>query len=185
MKKYSSTTGYLLSILLLLLLTVKMVFAAEVGQKVYNIELINASDMAEYFPSFGEKILTILYIDPRARDFLNNLQITMKNTGFDNSKEQPIAIVNVNEIWWIPDFVIKKIMKRDQKKNPHVKIFLDYTETLKGQWNLGDCKEKVVVIVVGKDQKIKFITKVASLDQGNALIPILPPLVQAEIDKLE
>ncbi len=184
MKKYSSTTGYLL-ILLLLPLTVKVVFAAEMGQKVNNIALTNPSDMAENLPCFGEKILTIFYIDLRARDFLNNLQNTMKNIGFDHSKEQPIAIVNFNEIWWIPDFVIKKIMKREQKKNPHVKIFLDYTETLKDQWNLGDCKEKVVVIVVGKDQKIKFITKVASLDQGDALIPILPPLVQAEIDKLE
>jgi len=72
-----------------------------------------------------------------------------------------------------PNFLIRKIVqgKIDKYKST---ILTDPDLALAKTWNLGNCKGKSVLVIVGKDKKIKYIRYTEKSNPWN----------KAEIDKV-
>jgi len=62
-----------------------------------------------------------------------------------------------------PNWIIRAIIRSKIKKY-NVAILADADRALINQWNLGDCNNKSVVILIGKDKKLKYFKKGALSD---------------------
>ena len=87
------------------------------------------------------------------------------------------------KVTWIPDAGIRAASKKKQQQFKDSTIMLDTNKALATAWQLGDCNGAGVVIIVGKDKKIKYINYVKSPAASKAAINEAIPIIEAEIKK--
>ena len=154
-----------------------------------NILLTNTSEPKDLdgnftsIPFFGEKLLVIFYTDPDVgdvNDYLSNL--LMKKT-IPESKFAGIGIVNCDESW-IPNSAIRIGAVQKLKKYPGSIIILDEDNIIQNKWNLKDCNNMGVVIIVGKDKKIKLIKYIKTENESISNSSSIIKVIDAEIEKM-
>ena len=141
------------------LLASSPVWALKVGDTAVNIKVRDANDKAASIPDLGKKVLALFYTDPDVKDQNEPFRNMMKAAKLDKSKYRGLGIVNLKDTWK-PNFLIRKIIRGKIEKFKSV-ILTDPGHLLKNKWKLGDCNEKDVVIIIGKDAKVKYIKKSA------------------------
>ncbi len=131
--------------------------AANVGQELSNVQIRDAQNKPAWIPDFGEKVLAVFYNDADEADMNDPLADAIKAKNLAESKYRGIGIADLKDTK-APNFLIRKIIQGKIEKYRSV-ILTDPDLTLPRAWDLGDCNNTSVVIVIGKDQKVKYIKK--------------------------
>jgi len=130
-------------------------FALKVGSKVNPVKVKDANDKPALMPDFGKKVLTIFYTDPDVKDLNERFREVLKAKNYDKKKSRGFGVVNLKDTWK-PNFIVRSVI-RDKIKKFNSLILTDTDHSLQKAWNLGNCDEKDVVIIVGKDKKVYYI----------------------------
>ena len=157
-------------------------YAASVGQSVSGLKIIDVYDNPKVMPYFGQKVISIMYTDPDVKDVNDPLSNAMNAKNYDRKKLCAMGIANCKDTW-IPNAGIRMKAKQKQKQFPDSVILLDEEKTLSSAWGLGNCNETGVVIIIGKDKKIKYIKYVKTRAQSSAIINEVLAIIDAEIKK--
>jgi hypothetical protein len=136
--------------------------ATRVGDIVGAVEVRDANGSPAPVPELGAKVVAVFYTDPDVKDQNEPFRDLLKAQSFDQTKFRGIGVVNMKDTWK-PDFAIRRAVREKLKKFPLSVILTDPDHELKNKWGLGDCDDKDVVIIVGKDRRIAFF-KAGKLD---------------------
>lgn len=136
--------------------------ALSVGQELSNVNIRDANNQPSAIPDFGSKILTLIYCDTDTSDIADPMSDALKAKDFPKTKSVGIGIANLKDSP-VPNWVIRQIIKRKIAKYDAA-ILTDLDLSLPKSWGLGDCNNKSVFIILGKDKKIKY-TKI--FDKNN------------------
>ena len=146
--------------------------ALSIGQEVTNVNIKDANNQPASIPDFGSKVLTIVYGDKEAADFSDPISDALKAKKFPDSKQRGIGIANLKDSF-APDSVIRFMVRKKIEKY-QVTVLTDVDLTFPRTWGIGDCNNKSVFIVVGKDKKIKYFKGFSKNNKPN----------QADIDAI-
>jgi predicted transcriptional regulator len=143
--------------LVAILLSGAWVDAAKVGQTLQNLTLKNGENKPVKIPHFGKKVLYIVYADTQTADDNDPLSDALRAKKFDQKRYTGMGIANMKDSWQ-PDFVIRMVIRRKIKQYNRT-ILADDNGTVPAKWKLGNCDDKSVVMVIGKDKKLKYLKK--------------------------
>ena len=132
--------------------------ALSVGQVVSNVTIKDSSNNPASLPDFGTKVLTIVYADSTAADFSDPISDALKAKKFPESKNRGFGIANCYDSKWVADSIIRTLSRNKEKKY-NTKVLTDLDLTFAKAWGLGNCDDKSVFIIVGKDKVVKYIKK--------------------------
>ncbi len=153
-------------------------FALKAGDGVSNLKLRDAEDEPANIPDLGRKVLAVFYTDPDVKDQNEALRDALKAANLDKESYRGLGVVNMKDTWK-PDFAIRKVV-RDKIAKFKAVILTDPGYILRDAWRLGDCDDKDVVIIIGKDSKVKFI-KMGKVGSGE--FASITALIQEEMKK--
>jgi len=83
---------------------------------------------------------------------------------------------------WLADGIVRLVVKGKVEKYK-TDIFLDKSHAIKNAWNLGDCDNGSMTVIIGKDRKIKYLKKVTTKEESAAIAPAVLALIKAEMNK--
>ncbi|MDP4208030.1 MAG: YtfJ family protein [Bacteroidota bacterium] len=168
------------------LLFVSALFAGQafgqVGKSVSPLQLIDANDKPKAIPSIGKKVIMIFYTDPDVKDVNDPLSEVVKAKGYPKDKYQAIGVANCKDTW-IPNSGIRMKARQKEKQFPESLILLDENHTLAQAWGLGDCNGAGVVVIIGKDSKVKFVRNIKNAAESKAAISSVLKILDEEIAK--
>jgi len=136
--------------------------AIRVGDTVGTVQVRDANDAPAAIPELGAKVIVLFYTDPDVKDQNELFRDFLKAQNLDPAKFRGVGVVNMKDTWK-PDFAIRRAVRDKLKKFPLSVILTDPDHVLQKQWALGECNDKDVVIIVGKDRRIAFF-KAGTLD---------------------
>lgn len=131
--------------------------AASVGQQLQNVEIRDANDKPATLPDFGTKVIALFYSDPDVSDQNDPFADKLKAANLDKSVYRGIGVANLKDTW-LPDSVIRSIVRKKIEKYNST-ILTDPGYLLRDAWQLGDCNEKSVVIILDKTGKVAWMKK--------------------------
>ncbi|MFH1131388.1 MAG: YtfJ family protein [Pseudomonadota bacterium] len=131
--------------------------ALGVGDTVENVQVRDANDKPAAIPDLGKKVIALFYTDPDEKEQNEPFREMLKLNKFDRTRYRGMGIANLKDTWK-PNFLVRKIIRRKIEKFKSL-ILTDPDHILKNKWDLGDCNEKDVVIIIGKDKKVYYIKK--------------------------
>ncbi len=150
-------------------LTSTSVFAAEKGGTLKQVELQTFDGAAAQIPDLGKKVIALFYSDADVADMNDPLADALKAKEFDKSLYRGMGVANLQDSK-APNFLIRSIVKGKVEKYKST-ILLDPSNALSSAWSLGDCNNQSVVVVIGPDQKVKFLKKGAV--KGEDLVAVV------------
>ncbi len=130
-------------------------YALSVNQSLSNLSIKDANDQPASIPDFGAKVLTIFYNDAEASDLSDPMSDALKAKNYPETKTRGIGIANLKDSV-APNWLIRKIVKSKIAKYNST-ILTDSDLTVARSWGLGDCNNKSICIVIGKDSKVKYM----------------------------
>jgi hypothetical protein len=130
--------------------------ALTVGDQITNVNLKDSNDDPATIPDIGKKVLIIFYTDPDVSEANEPVRDALKAKGLDKSKYRGVGVVNMKDTWK-PNAIIRTVARSKEKKFKSL-ILTDPGYLLKDAWKLGDCDDKDIAILVGKDKKVKYIS---------------------------
>ncbi len=143
---------------LLCALLLPLLAYSQVGTKVGQVEIRDASDNPVNIPMLGEKALLIFYVDPdkanqnaKFTDYLEEHQIESDNI-------YSFGIVNLKDAPMLPNAIIRSMLRKKERKTGAT-IYTDPNHILRDGWNLGDVNDKFCIIIVSPGQEIVFLKK--------------------------
>ena len=140
-----------------LLVTAGVGRAAKVGDVLTSPELRDASDQPTTIPDFGSKVVAIFYNDADEADMNDPLADAIKAKNFDEKLYRGLGIANLADSK-APNFLIRKIIRGKIEKYNSV-ILTDPDRLLPKAWDLGDCNNTSVFILVGADRQVKHVQR--------------------------
>jgi predicted transcriptional regulator len=129
--------------------------ALRLGQTVNTVWVKDGDNRPAAIPDVGKKVLTIFYTDPDVKDQNEPFRDLLKASGLDRNNYRGLGIVNMKDTWK-PNVFIRRVVRQRMAKFNSL-ILTDPDHTLKKAWDLGDCNEKDVAIIIGKDRKVYFV----------------------------
>lgn len=181
-KRFVPAVLVVLSLVIVVTVAVKLYAAAYVGQVVSSVQLLDVYDNPKAIPYIGERVISIMYTDPDVKDVNDPLSNAMDAKKYPKGKLSAMGIANCKDTW-IPDAGIRMKAKQKQNQFPESVILLDTNKTLSVAWGLGNCDGSGVVIIIGKDKKIKYIKYVRSQSESSAIANEVLAVIDAEIKK--
>ena len=129
--------------------------AASVGQELSNPQIRDAADKPATIPDFGTHVIGLTYSNTAAADLGDPMNDATKAKNYDKALWRGLGVANMKDSI-APNFIIRSIIKGKIKKYDAT-ILTDVDLTLAKAWGLGDCNDKSVFILIGKDKKIKYL----------------------------
>lgn len=163
-------------------ISIKITGQQLVGKSVSTIALIDPNDKPKNIPFIGEKVVMIVYTDPDVKDVNDPLSVAVKAKNYPKDKYAGVGIANCKDTW-IPNAGIRYKSRQKEQQFPGSVILLDEKLLVPKTWGLGECDEAGVVVVIGKDSKIKFVKVVKSADESKAIIASVLKIIEEEIAK--
>ncbi|MCP4603440.1 MAG: hypothetical protein GY847_23465 [Proteobacteria bacterium] len=160
----------------------KFAIAAGVGQKLSNIKVLTVKKEPAKIPEWGKKPLYVIYVDPDVDDkpeqvITSGLKKAYQDGRLNRENFLGMGIVNMKDTW-IPNVVIRNVIKKSierREKNgipfKYSPIYVDAEHSLKNGWKLGDCDDVDVVMVIGKDMKLKYIGRIKTRQDAKSVSP--------------
>lgn len=164
-KTLSTLAGFALALLALSPLTARA--EVQVGATLGNAEVRDASDKPTQIPELGSKILLILYTDPDEADQNDAFADAVKAKTLDQTVFKSVGIANMEDAPAKPNWIIRSIVRGKIKKY-NVTILTDPKKLLVKAWDLGDCNNKSVVMIIDKEKKLRFFKKGKLSDTDHA-----------------
>ena len=136
-------------ILLGLLIVSNILSAIEIGKVPISVKISGNNggqvDSGAWNSSMIKgKVTVLFYIDPDKKDDNSQLTKILYNRGFDKSKYQFIAIINLGATW-IPNAVIESKLAKKQKELPDNIYVKDKSKVLVKKWKLKDDSSDILV----------------------------------------
>lgn len=131
--------------------------ATTVGQELENVQIKDSSNNPSMIPDLGAKVVTIFYTDPDKKDIQDPLIDAIKAKNFDKSKYRGVGIANLKDSG-LPNFILRAAIRSKEKKY-NSQVLTDTDLTLPKAWAFGDCNDTSVVVIIGKDKKVKYFYK--------------------------
>lgn len=156
-------------------------FALTKGTTVNSIKIRDANDKPAFIPDIGKKVVTIFYADPDVSDVNDPLADALKAKNFDKKTYIGMGIANLADTGK-PNFIIRMVIRSKIKKYKST-ILTDVDKTVAKKWNLGSTNGFSIVIVIGKDKKVKYIEKVKTEAQSKAIIGKVISIIEKQIGK--
>lgn len=153
-----------------------------VGRTVKSIQLTDANDKPQGIPFLGQYVVSVFYTDPDQKDVNEPLSAALAEKNFSGSKYKGMGIGNCADTW-LPNAAIRMGTRQKQEKYPGAVILLDQESKVSKEWGLGDCDDAGVVIIIGKDCKIKYMRAVKSQEESKAITPHVLKIIEQEISK--
>lgn len=153
---------------------------AQTLKSIQNIKLTDLNNSEIQMPGFGKKTLFVIYLDPDVEGITDELTEAVNKKNYSSNKLAAFGVVNCKNTW-IPDKAIITKARIMQKRYSKSEILLDKNFVLKNGWNLGDCNNLAVIVIVGQDGKIKFLQKIKSKEEAQIQIPVVIKLLSSEL----
>lgn len=133
---------------------------APLPHKVEDITLIDLNNQKCQMPNFGKKNLLIFYVDPdvpkQNNDFIMDMEMNRRAAG---ENIYGFGIINLKDSWYpLPDNLIRKIARKRTEKNGAT-IISDPSNLVSQMWQLGDCNNKFVLMLVSKEGELVYMMK--------------------------
>ncbi|MDO4757985.1 MAG: YtfJ family protein [Rikenellaceae bacterium] len=145
-------------LLLVAVMALLPIAAQELNKQVENVTLRDLNDEAAKLPYFGEKNLLIFYIDPDRHKQNEDFTYEIEENGRASGENiHGFGIINLKDTM-LPNGIIRSMARKRTEKNGAT-VLTDKDRTLQDAWNLGDCNNKFVLMIVSKEGKIVFIRK--------------------------
>ena len=132
-------------------------FAAEVGDELADPKLQDTEEKQVELPDLGKKVLAIFYTDADVSDLNDPLADALKAKEYDKAVYRGMGVANLKDSK-APNFIIRSVIRGKIEKYKTT-ILLDPDHLLATAWKLGDCNQDSVVIIVGKDKKVKHVQR--------------------------
>ncbi len=129
--------------------------APAIGTTVSNPLIRDAKDKPSYIPGIGTHVVGIFYSDTEAADIGDPLADLLKAKNYGKDVYSGVGIANLKDSP-APNFIIRSIIQGKIEKYKSV-ILTDIDLTLPNAWGLGNCNDKSVFVLIGKDKKVKYI----------------------------
>lgn len=130
--------------------------ALDVGQAVADVKLRDGKTNGEItLPDFGKKVLTVFYTDADVADLNDPLADAMKAKELNLDHHRAFGVVNLADSK-APNFIIRSVVKGKIEKYDTT-ILTDPSQLLARQWSLGDANNTSIIVVVGKDKKVRYV----------------------------
>lgn len=129
---------------------------SRLGDRLKNVEIRNAKNEPMMLPGFGKQPILIFYADPDhpACDFTDYLE--------DHQLNQPkllaYGVINLKDAPLIPNAIVRAIARAKIRKTG-ASIYTDPDRLLSKGWNLGDCNNKFVFLIVDADGTLLYFSK--------------------------
>ena len=129
--------------------------AASVGQELSNPQIRDAEDNPATIPDFGTHLIGLFYSNTAASDLGDPMADAIKAKNYNKDVYRGLGVANMKDSA-APNFIIRSVIKSKIEKSKSI-ILTDVDLTLPKAWGLGDCKDKSVFVLIGKDKKIKYL----------------------------
>lgn len=130
---------------------------AQDEQLVADVSLQTVDQTATGVPSFGEKIIAVFYGDADFPDINDPLAQAIVDMKPNEKVYRGVGIANLADSK-APNFIIRSVIKGKIEKFKST-IVTDPDHSLSKAWGLGDCNNTGLVIIIGKDKKVKFMQR--------------------------
>jgi uncharacterized protein len=161
---------------------VSLALNAQIGRAVTTVKLIDPNDKPKSIPYVGERVIALFYTDPDVKDVNDPLSDAIKAKNFPKDKYAGIGIANCKDTW-LPNAGIRMKARQKEEQFPGSIIMLDENHTLSTAWALGSSDDAAVVVIIGKDSKIKYVKSIKNQDESKAMIAAVLKIIQDEIAK--
>lgn len=129
--------------------------------KVENVTIKDLYGDPATLPHWGEKNLLIFYVDPDAylamsknNKFAEELEENCRAAG---PEIYGFGIMNFPDTW-LPKKLLRNICRKRVEKNGAT-IIDDSEHIFRDQWNLGNCDNKFMLMIVSKEGEIVYILR--------------------------
>lgn len=133
--------------------------AQELPRPVSDVEILDLEGNKTTLPYWGEKNLMIFYVDPdrhkQNHDFTVELEESHRAEG-DNIVG--FGIMNLKDAPMIPNGMARNMAKKRTAKNGAT-VLADQDRILSKAWDLGDCNNQFVLMLVSKEGELVFLRK--------------------------
>lgn len=130
----------------------------ELPYKVEDIEVLDLRGQAATIPHFGEKNLLIFYVDPdkyKQNDaFTHEME---ENHRVEGDNLYGLGVLNLADTGF-PNKVVRWIARKRTEKNGAT-ILSDEKHIMRDAWDLGDCNNQFVMMVVSKEGELVYCHK--------------------------
>jgi len=183
MNKLLNKLHHIITVAALVTIGAAIAMAATIGQAVSTVQIMDAYKKPVTIPNIGTKVVAVFYNDYEGADVNDPCADTLKDAKLDEKTFYSCGIANLmDNPKWLADWVVRLVVKNKVEKYK-TDIFLDKSHFLKDAWNLGDCDNGSVTIIIGKDKKIKYFKKVTTKEESKAIAPTVLALIKAEMKK--
>jgi len=152
-------------IVLATLLTTAITFALSLGETPKNVilsgengSLVSGEDWNSAM--LKEKVHLLLYVDPDKKSDTEKFIDTLEAKGYNSEQFKLVAIINLKATW-LPNVMIEKKLKEQQKKLPNTLYVKDKTKFLVKEWGLADDSSNIIIF--DKEGKVIY-THVGALN---------------------
>lgn len=135
----------------------------KIGDTVEQPTLRDANDKPAVMPDLGKKVLLILYTDPSVADITDKFADRVKALGLPEAHFRSVGVANMADAKGLANWLIRMVVRGKIKKY-NVTILTDPDRLLPKAWDLGDCNDKSVAIIIDHNKKLRFLKKGALND---------------------
>ena len=133
--------------------------AQELPRKVANAEVLDLDGEPARLPHFGAKHLMIFYVDPdrhkQNEDFTVELE---QNHRAESANIYGFGVMNLKDAPMVPNGMARNMAKKRTAKNGAL-VLADQDRILSKAWELGDCNNQFVLMIVSKEGELVFLRK--------------------------
>ena len=133
--------------------------AQEQPRKIEHVALLDLDGNPAQLPMWGEKNLLIFYVDPDRHkqndEFVTDMEENHRAAG-DNL--YGFGVMNLKDAPMIPNSLARVMAKKRTAKNGAI-VLADQDRTLSTAWELGDCNNQFVLMIVSKEGELVFVRK--------------------------
>lgn len=166
MKKW--TIGCLLSLLAVAPLCAQTGDAAPVPHKVDNVEVLDLQGKPALLPYWGEKVLMIFYVDPDHHKQNEDFTIELEESHRAESDNiYGFGVMNLKDAPMVPNGMARSMARKRTAKNGAT-VLADQNRILSRAWQLGDCNNQFVLMLVSKEGELVFLRKGVLSEQDKA-----------------
>lgn len=135
--------------------------AQTLPRKVENVTIKDLYGNPTSLPHYGEKNLLIFYVDPDAYLALNKNNKFAEELEANGRAAGPgiygFGILNFPDTF-LPKEMLRKICRKRVEKNGAT-IIDDSEHIFKNTWNLGNCNQKFMLLIVSKSGELVYVLK--------------------------
>ena len=142
--------------------------AQELPRKVNNVEVLDLDGNPAKLPHWGEKNLMIFYVDPDRHKQNNDFTVELE----ENHRAQSdnifgFGVMNLKDAPMVPNGMARNMAKKRTAKNGAL-VLADQDRILSKAWELGDCNNQFVLMIVSKEGELVFLRKGVLSEQDKA-----------------